>query len=935
MWSVMLSILCGEALAWETMVYKPNPYLSLFPERINISQNEHALLADEVLVMLDPRTPQEEGRDPDRLWTMSERWGMLTGVRETNRTRIVDLHTSWLRYGEVRTHTGDGDIEGTPLFERSIPHASMFAGLPDVAYSLPDWLTRLTVCPPFGRNKPGCYAFDGWLGALNSTHFGHLAVETYGRHHAQAMREAQRARALRERVDPDFHKDAIREAEDLAMIFEMTGQHFLQDRWAAGHMWSRWGAGEPNGRKIATAQTMALLTGITHGTYAIFQRPDPMGLPSASASGEAAQWGYPRVNGLGDTIEHTDRFDGIGDDAWVALRTDQAFDIEVDVAFQREMLMTCAAGGIRSVISAFGSNGAGTYGIDQLPLPEKTALENERLFLKLGFSPYNEGACTDASVTNATFYEGISTLIGSEETELHGLVVIYDVVTDDSSESTIEDGAKIRMGPSYLPLHYKAWRFAETNPNGFDAAHHEDWGNINDVRWEGTDWAETLAPEVLEALAPNGRVRSISKWKGNNAFDLPAYYGEASVDEWLEEDDDIWLDQKVMAGTFHHAFSEHWCQQLGETLGALRDEIRALKPGNDRDRLSAVCATMAMKAYRGVPLEPENPIAAVSSAYEQIGEHLPFDRRRSRYGRDYEPICKYLPNDLGDELSRGDDLSDDVPYQLHRGYVNVAGEQSQMGDFPSSLINWCQRIPALDRIRDPQAPDLVGRVERDDGDRFVRLNGRNLGLRTGSGAVGLAEMVAEDRRVVTVNVWDPIGGVDGGGWSDNGRFLDVRIPLSNDGFPSWANPGMRPDEIVAQSPRPYPITLHRPKDEDADPRFLANGAETVGPNQIGIYPSWVELTDLDFALGGQQGAIWVIYPQWLRDKAEILANGFYRVAESGEYVPLNVPFDFRPGGYYTFDSNDMPVFNTSPEHAGVLFDVPDDLDNVVYFFAYH
>ncbi|MEM6927780.1 MAG: hypothetical protein AAF602_12680 [Myxococcota bacterium] len=294
-----LVLLTLAAHAWDTQRNAELDWRSLYPDQIRDPEhNEHANMTQDILGIIDR--------------TVQDRFG--TGAPPQ---MLVDLHASWLRDGELGDVTR-GDDPLTPVEERELPPIAMFAGLPDVAYSLPDWIQKRSVCPPIPGNDPLCYGYGAWLGAgLNSTHFGALATKVYGRHHAQARHEADRADDLRRRLEahpdglPDglrFHAASVREAETLAMTLEMTGQHFMQDRWSSGHMWSRWGSGEVGGRTLQQAQLQGLVTSLFHGSKAVLDYPDPMCTPDIESQ-ETMTWRYAsspvEYEGVGDEILDT------------------------------------------------------------------------------------------------------------------------------------------------------------------------------------------------------------------------------------------------------------------------------------------------------------------------------------------------------------------------------------------------------------------------------------------------------------------------------------------------------------------------------------------------------------------------------------------------------------------------------------------------------
>jgi len=889
---LLLSLL-GTAHGWDTKTNAHDDWRSLYPDQIaEPEHNEHALLADRVMGIVHPEVKARFG---------------LSSAPEAR----VDLHASWIRHGEVPA-LSVGDVGNTPLEERALPPVAMYAGLPDVAYSLPDWIGKQSTCPPFpSKDEPGCYAFGGWLGAgLNSTHFGSLATRIYGLHHQQALAEARRVSVLYttladHRELPDgtgFHADALREGEELAMTLEITGQHFLQDRWSSGHMWSRWGAGMPEGRTLEQAQLQGLVTGVFHGSQAVFDFPDPMCTPDVHTSW-VTEWRYEGSSetypGIGDEIL-PDLFDGTYEH-WRQGYTPLALEIED----QRVALQTCSAAGMRQVIGSFAQVGEG-YGVDELPLgPVVAGFEDPYIARRTGFDPSEEYWCTDAWVTNASLFLGGNTITSSAPLGELIFFVSKAVATAPTKDGDPSKVTKVRSMGLIAKLAWRAMRKALRDPDGVDGASTGSWGEHAGI-----------------------------PWRLNDAYEVPYYYGAPDIADWDDEDDDEWLDRSTVSGLYHQAHSEWWCETLTDDLSKLRDAIREGESPDDHKRLVATCATIAMKDYRATDPTYDG------AQSEVIGEHIPYPEDGKpdsgvRHGETYEPICRYLSDDLHED----GDVIEGLPYHLHPGYVAEPGKRSAYGDFPESLEHWCERIPVLDRVGGEDA-DIVGRLAHDDGDRFVELVGQNLGLKPGSGAVGSVFVDTPDGEVV-FDVFDPVTGAEAGGWSGDTRTLDIRVPLAADGVPSLAEPGMLPHEIIALGPALYPLQLLRPTDGGADGRYQADGAGIVGTNLLAVEPSWVDEPGLAYGAHQVVASLWVTFPEAVRGEARVLAQGFYRVLPDGTHEPMDVPFTWTEGGYYEVSPDGQTrEFVASPDEAGVLVEMPGGFDpsvwdgSVSFFFAY-
>jgi hypothetical protein len=138
------------------------------------------------------------------------------------------------------------------------------AQTPDFSNSLSDWANGNELCPLAGlegayRNAnltEVCHQFNAAMGALNVTHFAPLNREMWRYYHGLARQKMMECNALAPleslfydpwesnwyeyKIPSDEHTET-HECERLAMTYEMFGQHFLQDAWAVGHMWQRWG----------------------------------------------------------------------------------------------------------------------------------------------------------------------------------------------------------------------------------------------------------------------------------------------------------------------------------------------------------------------------------------------------------------------------------------------------------------------------------------------------------------------------------------------------------------------------------------------------------------------------------------------------------------------------------------------------------------------
>jgi hypothetical protein len=183
-----------------------------------------------------------------------------------------------------------GSSETRPELEyQELPPPFQFASGPDFSWSLYDWMNKGKLCPAVpGRQPEHCHEFKGWLGALNSTHFGHQAQQAYEYYHTIALRLASHAAEWRTAMEQwrnprplgfDW-RVYVDEQKAEALMFEAFGQHFLQDRLAAGHMWERWGSPEYSDWErlagsskpddiLAYALEVGATAGLLHGAWAL------------------------------------------------------------------------------------------------------------------------------------------------------------------------------------------------------------------------------------------------------------------------------------------------------------------------------------------------------------------------------------------------------------------------------------------------------------------------------------------------------------------------------------------------------------------------------------------------------------------------------------------------------------------------------------------
>jgi hypothetical protein len=113
----------------------------------------------------------------------------------------------------------------------------------------------------FGANAfdiNACHDFGRVLGAVNAGHFLPRSRGFYRYYHDLAMKRMAECRTLAPVLTTFYGPDGSiptgpwgwyttlydsepHECEREAFVYEMFAQHYLQDAWSTGHMWSRWG----------------------------------------------------------------------------------------------------------------------------------------------------------------------------------------------------------------------------------------------------------------------------------------------------------------------------------------------------------------------------------------------------------------------------------------------------------------------------------------------------------------------------------------------------------------------------------------------------------------------------------------------------------------------------------------------------------------------
>lgn len=89
---------------------------------------------------------------------------------------VTDLNASLFHLDE------EGADSDEPLIQREIPAPALFSSIPDFNHTIYDWVNKSHICPVLPEqadNYDKCHMFKGWMGALNSSHFGSQTAKIY------------------------------------------------------------------------------------------------------------------------------------------------------------------------------------------------------------------------------------------------------------------------------------------------------------------------------------------------------------------------------------------------------------------------------------------------------------------------------------------------------------------------------------------------------------------------------------------------------------------------------------------------------------------------------------------------------------------------------------------------------------------------------------
>lgn len=686
--------------AWDTRVNEQIAWHSIYNERTDepdYSQGpasnipEHTTLSDMALSRLD-----ETGQ------TLA-----MFGRGGTANHTLVDLNANHFRWESLFRVEPFGDDSETYVEERRIPPPAMFAGLPDYSYTIYDWLNKNRTCPPFSGSvyTEGCHVFmPGWLGALNSVHFGSQARQMYAHQHHNALAMARRARSMREAMteeEREVYRDELLEAELLALSYEGYGQHYLQDRWAIGHMWERWGSPDPGQEQRPLIAHLAIggLAGLIHGAenvvkdYSaleyVLMRADPMSSPLAG-DGAARPMVFRRFNG---TRDFGPRVPAIGDERLDDAR-DQVFrhglygasfsNNSLDVSLQMDQLLECSSAGWAEVIREFGEADGG-YGA-----------HGARLGVNAPDFPITERQdCWNVWATNESMMIG---LLGPNPARSIAAITALSFV-----------------GPAPLTA-------AERGAVGVGsyAGNRAEFGSYAMRLWlQGRTNADstTVARGALSTGLTGQDLNGLWGFQSGNNYSLPSYIEPLGLQgdpedspslsqQTLRFHDARGRDVQTIYGAFSGAFSDYWCEN--------RNFFRELR-ANPTERNRGVCEVVATRIYEGT-----------HPRYNGIQRQ----QRTNAYDEPVRSLCR-IRGTSGVESAESNDF--DNPFYLDQGYVphgDRAGLDSLLTEF-TEIANWCGGIPTvyLSRDEDLRNDNVVQEIPPDR--EYLELTGAGFGTQPG------------------------------------------------------------------------------------------------------------------------------------------------------------------------------------------------------------
>ena len=468
------------------------------------------------------------------------------------------------------------------------------AQLPDHAYALWDWALGNETCPIDPALAPqDCHDFARHMGAVNSNHFVPQSAFFYEYYHRLALDRAASCALMTTRLGSsagDFTAFPIA-CEREALMLEAIGQHFLQDAWAAGHMWERWGSPDPADFPTQTdALLVAMTSGLIHGARAVLESA-PALLPDFLAAQLTGLHFDDPLNAPGPLVGFRSPTDvathaGLGDLYLSDLLTLQGASFPETYA----RLFSCEAAGLRAVYEAAGAP-------EGAPGPLAPGL--------VPIDPTSD-ACFGQRVTNRAMRKGV----GLDLSLADGTPVRLEL--DSTAATQLVPTLSAQAGGSPTP--------AQTSRYQVDMAHIVSVTRLTaGASPDGVELASGVLPPLLGIEANGHFVKTPLAPYIDPPLPWPGTGSGADAERAL-----------ALARTFHRAHAIEWCNRFragspdGLDVDALRERVETLQDGDaPQDEQDAACTV----------------------CLEFGARHLRVGTDETEYDTAREPLCHFLADD--------------------------------------------------------------------------------------------------------------------------------------------------------------------------------------------------------------------------------------------------------------------------------------------------
>jgi len=662
------------------------------------------------------------------------------------------------------------------LARRNIPAPALFSSIPDFNHTIYDWVNKSHICPVLPEqadNYDKCHMFKGWMGALNSSHFGSQTAKIYTYMHALALKEAAHARSLREKIAADGKidqkdlKDFVREAEFFALAYEGFAQHFLADRWSVGHMWERWNAPDYKNRAFSRLDgnfEVGVAAGLLHGSEDITTLEDPMSSPSISKTDK----------GILDDIQYLDK--------WQKRDLRKTLGIDKTVKLQ-DGVKTILGTGIKKKLKTIVSPITGLFmnanedkidiirkqkffaryrhegqakaspSIDSIGDLRLNDMMYERYMSNVPRQREEMFGCLSAGWSEVirAFGQGKGGGFGSRNVKLHGVAgfkalnykcddvwatngaiglgwnLDYLVGTAGKASNLINLGhlgltdwkqAKHKKKPTTIWGRARAW--VKTKVARVKSLYHKVKSIGTHQKGNGLDRQSWIAITANISLYNNvfgpkgtelaqGGIGPFGSALTGDHYGIPDYLPPKDLDQLPNRDDKTGRDKVTIFGLFNKAHADYWCGKAG-----VKELIKLRESGTKKDL--AACRYLAARFYEGTDLKYSGNMQEKRT---DNGE---------KYGYPSHGICYYY----GGRKMWNPNTPDKVPVYLSPGYVSKPYSLYYSSGY-ESVANWCEKIPIFDYVRGPgrEIPDeTVYKAKKWDED--IVLKGDNFGGEPGN-----------------------------------------------------------------------------------------------------------------------------------------------------------------------------------------------------------